>query len=859
MSMKHLSTMTLVALLSINLFAQSKPLNYYIPDIEYDKAIPTPEQFLGFQIGDWHVTHDQSLAYMRMLAEKSDRVEIEEYARSHEQRPLVVLKISSPSNLKNQEEIRTNHLKLADPSQSKSLNTANMPIVLYQGYSIHGNEPSGGNGALLVAYYLAAGKSKEVLDLLDNAFILLDPCYNPDGFTRFSTWANSHKGLNLITDPRSREYNEIWPGGRTNHYWFDLNRDWLLLVHPESRGRIKNFHKWLPNILTDHHEMGTNSTFFFQPGVNSRVNPNTHPQNQPLTEEIGTYHAKALDAIGSQYYTKKNFDDFYYGKGSTYPDIHGCVGILFEQASSRGHLQESENGLLSFAFTIRNQVATSFSTQKAAMAMRQKMLDYQRKFYVDMAEKAKASSIKAYIYSDPDANKIAKFNELLMAHQIQVEAVGKDASVKGNKYPAGQSFLVKTDQRQFGLVKTAFEKVTTFTDSLFYDVSAWTLPLAFDITYDEVTSELAGISSEKLDKANKPKGQVTGSNKPYAYIMDWEDQHAASALYELQNMGLVTKVSNIQIPFMTTDKLIIEKGTIIIPIENQPKSATEIKEAVASLANKYGISIHGMSTGMGDNLISLGDPEISKLTLPKVFTIIGLGTSSYDVGEVWHYLDQRLGLAMSMIDKKDLSRANFDRYNTLILADGNYSDIPEATLLKLDQWIRNGGRVIALKGSMDLFKAKSWINLKAITEGESGAKSDKMPSYENLEEIQGSKVIGGSIFSTKIDLSHPLGYGFPDAELPLFKEGSALHEIPSNIYSAPVRYSEKPLHSGYVPKGYTDKAKNTAVVTTHAQGNGKIIAMNDNVFFRGFWFGGFRLFNNALFFGETISSGSLAR
>lgn len=839
-------------------YSQAKPITYYLPDITYDKSIPTPQQFLGHQIGEWHITHDQSLAYMRMLAEKSDRVEIQEYARTHEDRPMVYLKISSPKNLKNQEEIRTTHLQLSEPSKSASLNTATMPIVLYQGFSIHGNEPSGGNAAPLVAYYLAAGQSQEVTNLLDNAFILLDPCYNPDGFTRFSTWANSHKGMNLITDPSSREYNEMWPGGRTNHYWFDLNRDWLLLVHPESRGRINTFHNWLPNVLTDHHEMGTNSTFFFQPGVASRTNPNTPVLNQTLTEEIGTYHAKALDAIGSQYYTKKNFDDFYYGKGSTYPDIHGSIGILFEQASSRGHLQESDNGLLSFPFTIRNQVVTALSTQKAANTMRQKLLDYQRNFYVEMANKAKQSSLKAYIYSDRDANKISKFNQILQAHQIKVEQVSKDATVKGKTYPAGQSYLVRMDQKQYGLIKSSFEKVTSFTDSLFYDVSAWTIPLAFDLKYDEVGSELGGISTSDITTL-VPKGSVNSSGNVYAYVLPWTDMNTAAATYALQKKDIITKMSNMVLTFTSGNtKITVEKGSIIVPTENQVMTKTALATMMQEIAMTHGINVQSVTTGWSDNGISLGDPDVVKLEKPLPFTIIGNGVSSYDAGELWHYMDQRLHIPITMIDKNNLSRANLTRYNTMILVDGSYSDIPESTVANIESWIKSGGNVIAMKGGMAWLKSKGWINIKAV-ENVPSDKNATMLSYEAMEDAQGSKVVGGSIFNTTIDLTHPLCYGFGDSELAIFREGTSLYEVPANGYGTPVRYTNSPLLSGYVPRGFTDKAKNTSVLSTHAAGSGKLIAINDNILFRGYWFGGFRLFANALFFGDTLAGSSLNR
>lgn len=301
-----------------------QPLSYYLPEgTVYDPAIPTPEAFFGYPTGEWHLRHDQIVAYMQALSAASDRITLREYARTYEHRPLLLLTITSPENHQNIDTIREEHLALCDPHKSAALNTDTMPAVLYMGFSIHGNEPSGGNAAPLVAYHLAAAQNIDAL--LNNTVILLDPVFNPDGFSRFAHWANMHKGKHPIADPNHREHREAWPSGRTNHYWFDLNRDWLMLQHPESRGRMETFHAWKPNLLTDHHEMGTDRTFFFQPAIPSRNNPLTPDKNYTLTAAIAQHHAEALDQIGSLYYTKESYDDFYIGKASTYPDINGAA------------------------------------------------------------------------------------------------------------------------------------------------------------------------------------------------------------------------------------------------------------------------------------------------------------------------------------------------------------------------------------------------------------------------------------------------------------------------------------------------------------------------------------------------------
>lgn len=377
----------------------SQDLTYYLPDsIQYNPSIPKPKEIIYHEVGEWHVTHDRLVNYMRALATAApDRIKFETMGFTYESRPQVLLIITSPKNHQRLEEIRKQHVQLTDPARSGSLNIDNMPIVVWIGHSIHGNEQSGTNASLLSAYYLAAAQGKQIDDLLENTVILFDPSFNPDGMQRFSTWANQHKSKNLVSDPASREFNEVWPGGRYNHYWFDLNRDWLPAVHIESQNRLKWFHQWKPNILTDHHEQGSNASFFFQPGVPARVNPLTPAMNQELTGKLGKFHAAYLDRIGSLYFTKENYDDFYYGKGSTYPDINGAIGILFEQASSRGHLQQTANGLLSFPFTIRNQFVTTLSTLEGARVLRKEFLNWQRDFYKTAMTEAATDASKGYV------------------------------------------------------------------------------------------------------------------------------------------------------------------------------------------------------------------------------------------------------------------------------------------------------------------------------------------------------------------------------------------------------------------------------------------------------------------------------
>ena len=433
-------------------------LDYYFSEFETPNSnIPTPKEIIGHEVGEWHVTHDKLVQYMYALADASKRITIEDRGKTFEDRPILLLTITSEENHMNINNIIDSHKKITDHRQN--IKIEGQPIVVYQGFSIHGNEASGSNASLLLAYYLAASNSEFVKELLDSSVILLDPSMNPDGLQRFAYWANINKNINLTSDPNDREYNEIWPGGRTNHYWFDLNRDWLPGQLPESQARIKTFNKWMPNILTDHHEMGTNATFFFQPGIPSRTHPLTPKLNQKLTKEIAKFHVESLDKIGSLYYSEESFDDFYYGKGSTFPDINGSIGILFEQASSRGHIQDSDNGILRFPFTIKNQLTTGLSTLKAAANLRLDILDYQKSFYREAAKEAGKFKQEAIIFGNTkDRYRTNKLAEILRRHEIEIYDLDNDVKHKNKTYKKGYAYVVPKNQKKHSLTEKYKEK-----------------------------------------------------------------------------------------------------------------------------------------------------------------------------------------------------------------------------------------------------------------------------------------------------------------------------------------------------------------------------------------------------------------
>ena len=863
--------------LSIIIFSQSfaqTTLDYYLPPgITYNSSIPTPQQTLGYHVGEWHVRHDQLLQYMYTLAEASDRITIHEYAKTYEQRQLVYLTITSADNHKNIEKLRQEHLLLRDQPKSEELDLTDMPAVVQLGYSVHGDEPSGANASMVVAYHLAAAKGDDIEELLDDTIILLDPSFNPDGLARFAHWANMHKGKTAVASSLHREHNEGFPTGRTNHYWFDLNRDWLLVQHPESQGRISYFHKWLPNVLTDHHEMGTNSTFFFQPGIPSRTHPLTPQRNQDLTGQIATYHERAFNKQQQLYYSQETFDDFYYGKGSTYPDINGSIGILFEQASSRGHVQESIHGILRFPETIENQVTVSLSTLEAVKDMKSQLLQYQREFFVDAAEEADESDIKGYIFgSNEDAARSHEMAKLLNQHQIQLHEIGRDITINGQIFEKNSAFVVPTNQKQYRLIEAMFETRTSFEDSLFYDVSTFTIPYAFNVPYETMDEKQLddGLIGPEVDQLNLPVRNLIGGKSDYAYLFEWDGYYAPRALNRLHSIGVKAKVASKPFEISTARGVrSFDYGTIMIALDNQQVSENEIYEVMRQIAVKDAITVYAVSTGLTPQGIDLGSRSFENLEPVKAAIVVGEGVSSYEAGEAWHLLDQRYHMAPVLLDKQALARRDISTFTDIVMVNGRYSDLTNQTVDKLKHWIDDGGTLVAIKSAVRWAKSNGLLKVDYKTtdkesesesnvdvEAKANIRSQNRP-YSKLSEDRGAQFIGGTIFQNTLDLTHPIGYGFNRQEIPVFRNSRLFLEPGENKYSTPLRYTDSPLLSGYVSDENLEILQHSAGIVVGGLGQGRIIAMADNPNFRAFWYGTNKLFANALFFGQTISGSAV--
>ncbi len=831
--------------------SDSLRLDYYFPELEdVDPAVPTPEEVIGYLPGELHWQPEHIAHYMRVLAETSPRVKIEEYAHSHEQRPLQMLTISAPANLARTDALLDERAAVRQGEQAKTL-------VVWLGYGVHGNEASASNAAVLVAYYLAASRDPFVTDLLANSIVLLDPVYNPDGLARFTQWVNSFHTPPANADPQHYEHREAWPGGRTNHFWFDLNRDWLPAQHPESQGRLTLFHRWLPHVLTDVHEMGGHSTYFFQPGIASRNNPLTPARNYEFTRDLAEHHSHALDEIGSLYYTGESFDDFYIGKGSTYPDVNGSVGILFEQGSARGHARETDNGVITFPFAIRNQITTSLSTLRGAQAKRDELIRYQADFFNSARAEARSFAAAAVVFGqEGDRGRLRHMLELLLRHKIEVRPLQRDASIGGRSFKAGAAYAVNYNQPQHRLVRSLFERRTQFQDSLFYDVSAWTIPLAFGVPAVDISGgQAAGLSlGANIDSlpAVEPGDFEAGA---FAYAFSWKEFYSARVLTELLQADVHVRFASGSINAAAEGGNVTLSGPhVIVPVAAQEDKRAQIERILADAAQREGIAMASIGGGLSGAGPDLGSPSLHTVKLPRIGLLVGDGIYGPSAGAVWHLLEHRIGLQVSLLDIRDLNRLDLQRYTDLILTAGWYSSVDSTDIEALQRWIHGGGQLTAMEEGVAWLANNHVVNIKLR---DKTARDSTRRAYGNIFADRGAQNVGGVIVSASVDQSHPLAFGINSDSIAFMRTTDAFIELPSNRYAVPFVYSQKPVLSGYLSAENQKLLAGSAAVLAQGVGRGRVIMLADHPAFRAKWFGASRILFNALFFGDMIDRGAM--
>lgn len=880
-------------------FAQT---SYFFPKAtSLDPNVPSPEKFLGYAIGSHYTRHEQIVDYFRELARVSNRLHVQSIGKTYEEREQIIATVTSPENYGRLEEIRQQHLTSVDPS--KPVLDAKAPVIIHLGYNVHGNESSSAEVSLLTAYYLAASKDAETDSWLKEAVIFIDPSLNPDGRDRAANWFNSYASWPSVADPQDKEHNEGWPAGRTNHYFADLNRDWLNLVHVESRNRVKFFHQWYPNVQIDFHEQGSNATYYFEPTPKRHESPIVP---QFLYEEnavLARFHAKALDEIGSLYFTKENYDNLSPIYGSTYPKFFGSVAATFEQAGSRGLVTETTNGPLTFAFSIRNHLATSFSTIRGAIAEKENLFKVQKNFFRYALEQGRANPEKAYVFGDSrDANLTQKFLALLLQHHVAVYELDATTTLSGKKFEKGKAYLVPSEQPNFLIVHSLFEE-NILKDSIYYDNTGWSVIHAYGLQYAAVNTP--GFAKGKpVTEAPLPRGEVIDGQSSLAYITAYTDYNASKALFALLNKGVVVKTAFK--PFTAsigTERKSFGLGSLIIPVAGQPFSGDSLYRLILNTAQTTNLTFTSVASGFSAEGIDLGSSNIKAVKKPEVAVAFGQGVTASEAGQIWQLLSQQLSLPVTKLDVQNFERFSLKRYTTLVLPGGNYAAWSKAVVDKIKAWVADGGTLITFQNASawavqaDLVREKlveeatpnaraanGALPLPVATENRTASRPVQQSSfgqagnenngeradataapkskttrvdYAEQQDVEGAKRINGAIFATDLDITNPLAFGITSRKLFVNKNSSTFLQPSANKYATVAQYTAQPFVNGYTSKANIKKVSNSAAIILSPSGAGQVVLFADDPTYRGYWLGTNRIFLNAIFFANltTISVG----
>ncbi|AWW74038.1 peptidase [Erythrobacter sp. KY5] len=829
--------------------AAAEPVEFFqVAGVTYDESIPSFEDSAGYEIGERPVRYGDLVTYLRDLAARSDRITVETIGYSHERRPILTFTVTSPQNHASIESIRQTHLARAQGNAAPGA----APMVLWINWGVHGAETTGMVGSIPTLYHLAAAQGPEIEAQLRDAVIVLTVAFNPDGHSRRVDHVEKFWSYADNTDPNDAAHN-LWVDARTNHYGFDLNRQWLLLTQPESQAWISEWHRWKPMVSVDYHEMGSASPYYFHPGEELRRNPLIPMRARDLTKQIAQRHAAWMDSEARLYSSEEGFDNFYIGKGSTYPQINGALGILFEAGAARGGAIQTERGLVTTADNARTHFRTALTSIQGSLDLRNEITAYQRDFF---AQNARNGGAGGWVFTaEGDPERAARFVRLLNMHDIRVTRLGSDVTADGRTFRASTSYFVPDAQSNNRMIRGIFERITEFEENIFYDVSGWTLPLAYDLEYARIGSGNAGTSADgEFESAPAPE------RAQYGYVFDWSHTYAPRALNRILSKDIMARAAMEEAMFPTTaGNVQFGRGSIFVPLARQETSQADIHAIMQTIAAEDGVPVYAVSSGSTpDTGRDLGAAGVFRsLENPRVVLAYDGGLSRYDYGEVWWTLDHNHRMPVTLVKKDDLGSLPWSDYTHLVLVGGNAA-LSEGVTEEVKGWIEDGGTLIATR-SAALWAQGAILGRKKDEDEEKDESESEEPTerlnFSELAVRDAQDVIGGSIFAADLDTSHPLGFGYANRELPVHRNVAfTLMRPEGNPYAVPVQYNESPLLSGYASRKRLDEIGGTPSVVAERVRRGTVILMADNPVFRGTYAGTEKLLMNAIFFSGLIDA-----
>jgi hypothetical protein len=818
--------------------------------------LKSPDEFLGYKIGTRFTPHWKIVNYFQHIAANASATfRLEEYGQTNEGRPLLLSFISSADNISRLEQIRLNNLRLANISKDKAAPVEeNAPAIVWLSYNVHGNETSSSEAAMMTAWALVDPSNTRTKAWLKNTVVVIDPCINPDGRDRYVNWFNSIVGKTMNPLLIAREHREPWPGGRTNHYNFDLNRDWAWQTQVESQQRMKMYNQWLPHVHVDFHEQGINNPYYFAPAA--------QPFHEVITQwqrdfqvTIGKNHAKYFDANGWLYFTKEVFDLFYPSYGDTYPVYNGAIGMTYEQgggpAAGLGALTD-EGDTLTLLDRATHHHITGLSTIEISAINASRLVKEFRKFFND-AVSTGVGEYKTYVVKNSEADKerINALATLLDKNGIQYEFAGGSSkgTIPGYNYFSGKDdmftidgsdLMVHSQQPRSAMVKVLFEPKSKLVDSNTYDITAWSLPYGYGLrTYGSKTKLQSTAGT-------KPPAVTNAVSDAYGYVIRWQGLQSVKTLTKLFQQGVKVRFSEAAFEINGQQ---FNRGSLIILKKGNEKFGNSLASIINQISNANNVKANAITTGFVDKGFDFGSSKIHFMKAPRVALLTGEGVGSNPAGEVWNFFEQGIDYPVTLVNANDFSRINWSEFDVMIMPSGTYRFLNEKPSTdQLKDWISKGGRLVALEGAVAQLARTDWA-IKSKKADESSDKKEPYAALQVYEERQRESLrsnIPGSIFKVQIDNTHPLAFGYPNFYYTLKQDDDLYEFIKGGGWNVGVLKKDSQV-SGFVGSSVKDKLNDALVFGVQDMGGGKIVYLADNLLFRNFWENGKLMFCNAIF------------
>jgi hypothetical protein len=885
-------TLPLLAALTLTPVFAQKSFEFW-PGAAYDAKIPTVKQVLGYEPGEKVTNHAGLMQYLDALAAAAPaHIKVVEYGKSWEGRKLVYAAIGSESNLRRIAEIRNGTQRLADPrktneAEAKKLITS-LPTVVWLSYGVHGNEISSPDAALLTAYHLLAARNdKLVNEVLTKVVVLIDPTQNPDGRDRFVNYFEMSRGLEPDASPNSAEHNEPWPGGRVNHYLFDLNRDWIGLTQPEISSQVRALREWLPQVYVDLHEMGGETTYFFTP-ESDPYNPHLTSTQRATLSLFGKNNARWFDKYGFDYFTREEYDAFYPGYGASWPLYYGAIAMTYEQASVRGLVyKRADENLLTYRDTVRHHFVASVSTLEAAAANREKLLGDFYAYRVSAIEEGRKEPVQAYILPrGTDAGATDKLVGILLEHGIEVDRARAAFKSGDKEFPAG-TYVVPLAQPSKRLIRTLLDADVKMDDkfvageeirrkrkqpSEIYDVTAWSLPLLFNVEAIQVATPVTG-SFEPAHNGRIVPGQVHGAGATVAYLVPWGNQASGRLLAAALRQDLKVHSSD---KAFTQDGVKFPAGSLILKVAQNP---ADLGERLARIARETGAEVFGTNSGWVEDGVNFGSRWVVALKKPAIAMAWDTPTQSGSAGATRFVLERQFGYPVTPIRASQLGRADLSKFQVLILpSSSSYaSTLGESGIAKVKGFVSAGGTLIALGDAAGFLGDKKvglieLVQENALRDGEDKDKDKKDDKKDKEGRIPGTAIateadfekaaratselpddVPGAIARVKIRPDYWLTAGVAETVYTMVEGQDIFAPVKSDkgINAAYYEAADKLVASGYL---WAENKKQLAfkpLVVSGTSGRGIVIGFTQDPNFRAIEDGMNTLFLNAVFRGPA--------